>query len=240
MLKVMASGIFFGLCSILLIESLNFGKFVSGKVKLWPPLKAIMGGAGLVGLTFLFSPKYLGLGLTSIESCLRGEPTEWYAFLLKPVFTGVTLGFGGSGGIVTPIFFIGSAAGNLFARLSGLNIATFSAIGLVSVLAGAANTPIAASILAMDMFGSAIAPYATVACVISFLFTGHRSVYPSQVLSVSKSSSLDVELGKDLESVSQTYHSNDSQLLKKVRTLSGQIKGGVRKASRKSAGRKSE
>ncbi|HTP79366.1 MAG TPA: chloride channel protein, partial [Bacteroidota bacterium] len=240
MLKVMASGIFFGLCSILLIESLNFGKFVSGKVKLWPPLKAIMGGAVLVGLSFLFSPKYLGLGLSSIESCLRGEPTEWYAFLLKPVFTGVTLGFGGSGGIVTPIFFIGSAAGNLFARLSGLNIATFSAIGLVSVLAGAANTPIAASILAMDMFGSAIAPYATVACVISFLFTGHRSVYPSQVLSVSKSSSLDVELGKDLESVSQTYYGKDLQLLKKVRTLSGQIKGGVRKASRKSAGRKSE
>ena len=66
----------------------------------------------------------------------------------------------------------------------GLHIATFSAIGLVSLLAGAANTPIAASIMAVELFGPKIAPYAAVSCVISFPMTGHRSVYPSQVLAV--------------------------------------------------------
>ncbi len=59
---------------------------------------------------------------------------DWYAFLLKPLFTSITLSFGGSGGIVTPIFFVGSTAGVTFAHLLNLNVATFAAIGLVSVL----------------------------------------------------------------------------------------------------------
>jgi len=59
----------------------------------------------------------------------------------------------------------------------------------ISVLAGAANTPIAASILAMELFGQEIAPYAAVACVISFLMTGHRSVFPMQIMGLQKSSS---------------------------------------------------
>ncbi len=100
---------------------------------------------------------------------------------MKIIFTSITLNFGGSGGIVTPIFFIGAAAGSLFATLFALDLATFSAIGLVSLLAGAANTPISASIMAVELFGPKLAPYATVACIISYLMTGHRSVYPSQI-----------------------------------------------------------
>jgi len=106
---------------------------------------------------------------------------------------------------VTPIFFVGTTAGLFFATLMNLNLGTFAAIGLCGVLAGAANTPIAASIMAVELFGPQIAPYATVACVISFLITGHRSVYPSQVLSISKSPSLQVELGKELEEIQSTY-----------------------------------
>ncbi len=73
-------------------------------------------------------------------------------------------------------------------------------------LAGSANTPIAASIMAIELFGPPIAPYATVACVVSFLITGHRSVYPSQVLSISKSPSLQVELGKEIEEIKTTLN----------------------------------
>jgi H+/Cl- antiporter ClcA len=77
----------------------------------------------------------------------------------------------------------------------------FSAIGMVAVLAGAANTPISASIMAVEHFGPSVAPYAAVACVISFLITGHRSVYPSQVLSMTKSPSIFVEKGKEMEKI---------------------------------------
>ncbi|MDD5679622.1 MAG: chloride channel protein [Candidatus Omnitrophica bacterium] len=200
-IKVIFAGIFFGLCSVFLVEVLKRVEKLSKKITWWAPLKGIAGGVILIGLTFIFSKQYLGLGLDTIQSAISGEKTVWYAFILKTFYTSITLGFGGSGGIVTPIFFIGSSAGTLFASLFGLDIATFAAIGLVSVLAGAANTPIAASIMAMELFGPAIAPYATVACVVSFLITGHRSVYPSQILSMKKSESITVETGKEIEGV---------------------------------------
>lgn len=200
-LKVVLAGMFFGLCSVALIEILKRSGELSKKIRVWEPLKGIIGGTFLVLLTFVFSKQYLGLGLDTIQSCLDGTKTVWYAFLLKTVFTSVTLSFGGSGGIVTPIFFIGSSAGTLFASFFGLDTATFAAIGLVSVLAGAANTPIAASIMAMELFGTAIAPYATVACVVSFLITGHRSVYPSQILAIRKSDSIHVETGREIQDV---------------------------------------
>jgi len=200
-LKVVLSGIFFGVCSVILIESLQLGERLSGKVKLWKPAKGILGGIALIALALVFSKQYLGLGLDTIEATLNGAKTAWYAFLAKIVFTSVTLNFGGSGGIVTPIFFIGTTAGMLFAEILRLDTATFAAIGMVSLLAGSANTPIAASIMAVELFGPAVAPYATVACVISFLITGHRSVYPSQVLAIRKSSSIQVELGKEMDEV---------------------------------------
>jgi H+/Cl- antiporter ClcA len=216
LVKVMGAGLFFGVCSIILIEMLNLGERISERLRIWSPLKGVIGGVVLVGLVYLFSVKYLGLGLETIEASLRGEITDWYAFLVKPLFTSITLSFGGSGGIVTPIFFIGSTAGALLAYIFHLNIATFAAIGFVSVLAGAANTPIAASIMAVELFGPTIAPYATVACVVSFLITGHRSVYPSQVISMSKSPSLRVEIGKELEKVRTTVQLRDKSLTKGI------------------------
>jgi Chloride channel protein EriC len=153
----------------------------------------------LIVMAGLFSTRYLGLGLDTIEHCLQGGTVNEFAFLLKAVFTSITLNFGGSGGIVTPIFFIGTTAGNLFAQLFNLDVATFSALGFVALLAGAANTPIAASIMSIELFGPQIAPYAAIACVISFLVTGHRSVYPSQILAFKKSKFIDVETGKEIE-----------------------------------------
>ena len=204
LLKVLLAGLFFGACSILLIEALKWGEKLADRMRIWTPFKGIVGGMLLIVLTYVFSNRYLGLGLDTVESSLKGNATDWYAFLLKPLFTSITLSFGGSGGIVTPIFFIGSTAGVVYAQLLNVNVPTFAAIGLVSVLAGAANTPIAASIMAIELFGQAIGPYATLACVVSFLITGHRSVYPSQVLSISKSPSLHVELGREIEEIEST------------------------------------
>ncbi len=153
----------------------------------------------------MFSRDFLGLGLDFIESALKGYSSPWYTSLMKSVFTSITLNFGGSGGIVTPLFFVGATSGTLFADVFGLDRATFAAIGLVAILAGAANTPIAAAIMALEMFGPALGPYAAVACVISFLITGHRSVYPSQVLAIRKSPSIEVEVGQGIERVEATY-----------------------------------
>lgn len=198
-IKVILAGIFFGICSLILIELLQAGNRLSKRIKLWVPVRSAIGGLGLVVLALIFSSRFLGLGLESIEYYMSGGKAEWYDFILKSVFTSLTLNFGGSGGIITPIFFIGSSSGNLFAQLLGEDIITFSAIGMVSLLSGAANTPIAASIMAIELFGPALGPYAALSCILSFLMTGHRSVYPSQILAFTKSNSIDVEIGKELE-----------------------------------------
>lgn len=197
--QIILGGIFFGLCSFFLIETLNIGKKISGKMKVWMPFKGFLGGAILIIIALIFSTDYLGLGLNTIESSLSGQSLPWYAFILKSLTTSLTLNFGGSGGIVTPIFFIGSSAGNMFAQIFRLDIVLFSALGFVGLLAGAANTPIAASIMAIELFGPQIAPYAALVCVISFLMTGHRSVYPSQILAFKKSKLINIELGKEIE-----------------------------------------
>ncbi|HAM51531.1 MAG TPA: voltage-gated chloride channel [Nitrospiraceae bacterium] len=201
--KVCISGLFFGLCSFLFVEMLKYFKNVSQRIKLAMPYKGLLGGAFLVLLSFLVSTRYMGLGLETIRGALGDGQTPKSAFLLKMLFTSVTLNFGGSGGIVTPIFFVGAASGNTFGSLLGLEPAMFAAIGMVSVLAGAANTPISASIMAIELFGPAIGPYAAISCVISFLMTGHRSVYPSQILSIRKSSSIEVGKGQVMEDLKE-------------------------------------
>lgn len=199
LLKVMLAGVFFGLVSVLLIGMMKYFEKKASAINIWEPLRGLIGGAALVVLALLVSKRYLGLGLETVQETLGGVPAHWYDFAAKSLFTSVTLAFGGSGGIITPIFFIGTTAGSFYAGLAGLDHATFAAIGMAALLAGAANTPIAASIMAVELFGPTVAPYATVACVISFLMTGNRSVYPSQVLSVSKAESIQVELGRELQ-----------------------------------------
>jgi len=199
--KVCISGIFFGLCAFVFIELMKYIDILNKKFAVWKPYKGIIGGVSLIILTFLFSPRLLGLGLDTIQASLEGSDLNPLIFLGKMLFTSITLSFGGSGGIVTPIFFIGATSGNAFANLFGLDVVMFSAIGMVALLAGAANTPISASIMAVELFGPAVAPYAAVACVISFLMTGHRSVYPSQVLAMTKSPSIFVEKGKEMEDI---------------------------------------
>lgn len=113
----------------------------------------------------------------------------------------MTLNSGGSGGIITPIFFIGASSGNLFATLFHLDIASFASLGMVAVLSGCANTPISASIFAIGLFGPKIAPYAVLCCVVSFIMSGHRSVYPSQKLGIRKSASIRVKLMEEIEEI---------------------------------------
>jgi len=192
-------GIWCGLIALIFIEVMQLTDRLFKRIPGPAVAKALLGGALLVIIGKTTSTSYLGLGLDSIESGLNGAVLPAGAAFMKAIATGITLGSGGSGGVVTPIFFIGTAAGNLFATLFHEPlVATFSAIGMVALLAGAANTPIAASVMAMELFGAGIAPHAAVACMVSFLIVGYRSIYPSQVLGMQKSTSLKVETGRPI------------------------------------------
>ncbi|MBI5885861.1 MAG: chloride channel protein [Deltaproteobacteria bacterium] len=224
-LKVIAAGVFFGVCSFLLVEGLRLGKKAAESIKWSMPLKAMLGGAVLVVLSFIFSTQYLGLGLDPMQAALEGKPVAPYAFILKIMFTSITLNFGGSGGIVTPIFFIGATAGSFIGTVLGASPVLFAAIGLVSLLSGCANTPIAASIMAAELFGSGVSSYAAVACIISYIITGHRSVYPSQILSAKKSSSLSVRFGEEIENVNPEYQHREKSLIGLLRRAYRRMRG---------------
>ncbi len=231
-IKTILAGIFFGLVSILTIEAMGLFKNLSSKIKLWSPLKGLIGGSVLVILSFIFSKQFLGLGLETIKLALEGVTFPWYFFILKIIFTSITLNLGGSGGVITPIFFIGATSGTVFSNLLGMDKATTSAIGLVSVLAGATNTPIASSIMAIELFGPSIAPYATLSCIISFLITGHKSIYPSQVLAIRKSSSIKVEIGKEISEVNPEIRIRKKSFTNMILKAGRKIKGKIIKRKR--------
>jgi len=212
-LKVIVAGIFFGLCSFLLVEGMSLGKQIADSIKWSMPRKSLLGGAILVVLAFIFSKQYLGLGLDPIQNALEGKHVAPYAFILKIIFTSITLNFGGSGGIVTPVFFVGATAGSFIGTVLGASPVLFAAIGLVSLLSGCANTPIAASIMAAELFGSGVSSYAAIACILSYIITGHRSVYPSQILSAKKSSSMNVAIGSDIENITAEYVHRDKSFI---------------------------
>ena len=197
------AGAVFGLLSLLLIEALRGVHRLASRVVVPRWTVAAAGGAVLALGALMVSDRYLGLGLPTLEAAVRGEAMPAEASLLKIVFTAVSLGTGGSGGIVTPIFFVGATAGSTLGWLMGLDPATFAAIGMVSLLAGAANAPLAASVMAIELFGPAIGPYAAIAAIVAFVMSGHRSVYPSQVLGMPKTRSLGLRRGMEMGDVSE-------------------------------------
>lgn len=199
MAEIMLLGVWCGLAALLLIETMKYGHKTFNALTWHWSLKALLGGLLLVVIGRFLSPTYLGLGLDTMTRGFNGEALPAGAVLWKSIATSITLASGGSGGVVTPIFYVGTAAGNLFAQLFNEQyLATYSAIGMVALLAGAANTPIAASVMAIELFGTTLAPYAALACMVSYLIAGYRSIYPSQVLGSQKSASLNAPTGKPI------------------------------------------
>jgi len=203
--QVVIAGVFFGVISDFVVSTVSqISKWIK-KIPFNPLLVAFIGGVLLVILATIFGTQYLGLGMGTIKEVLGPFPlmhdsVPWYAFIAKTIFTSITLGVGGSGGIITPLFYIGATSGHLFGDMIGSDhIAMFAALGFVSVLAGATNSPIAATIMAVELFGIEIAHYAAISAVISFLITGHRSVYASQLLAMKKSDMLSMKFGEEVD-----------------------------------------
>ncbi len=184
-ITVVIAGVFFGLISYLVIIGIENATKFAKIVIIHPFFKGLVGGTIIVVLALIFGTKYLGLGLETISLSL----TESYQAtilepLLKILFTSITLGFGGSGGFVTPIFFVGSTAGNFFGHLVEGNVPLFAALGFVAVLSGSTNSPIASTILAAELFGSEIIHFAAVASIISYIVSSKKSVFSSEIIEI--------------------------------------------------------
>jgi H+/Cl- antiporter ClcA len=147
------------------------------------PLRMFVGGLVIVGLWKLVGTSdYLGLGIPTIVRAFADPNLPPLAFALKLVFTAITLGAGFLGGEVTPLFFVGATLGSALARLLGIPLALGAGVGLAGVFAAAANTPLALSIMAMELLGAPVFPHVVIVCVVAYVLTGHRSIYPAQRL----------------------------------------------------------
>ena len=151
------------------------------------PFRMFLGGLAVVLMwQAVGTSDYLGLGVPTIVRSFTDPDLPTYAFALKLLFTAVTLGAGFLGGEVTPLFFVGAALGSVLARLLGLPIELGAGVGLAAVFAAASNAPLALSIMAVELLGANVLPHAMIVCVLAYLLTGHRGIYPSQRLLRSK------------------------------------------------------
>jgi len=145
-------------------------------------LRMLIGGATVVLLWRAFgSSDFLGLGVPQILRAFSDPTLPQYAFAAKLLFTAVTLGAGFLGGEVTPLFFVGAALGNVLAEPLGLPLPLAAGVGMAGVFACAANTPIALSIMAIELLGASVIPHVAIVSVLSYVLTGHRSIYPAQL-----------------------------------------------------------
>nr|WP_311529117.1 voltage-gated chloride channel family protein [uncultured Ralstonia sp.] len=144
------------------------------------PLRPVLGGCVVVAAAMaLGTDKYLGLGIPVIVDAFH-NPLPAYDFAGKAAFTIVTLASGFKGGEVTPLFYIGATLGNALGYVLPLPFPLLAGLGFVAVFAGAANTPIASTLMAMELFGPEVGTFAGIACVVSYLFSGHTGIYHAQ------------------------------------------------------------
>ncbi|MBO8141150.1 MAG: chloride channel protein [Firmicutes bacterium] len=194
--KAIVLGALFGLIARLFIEAMERIHRLFERLPVSPPLRAAAGGAVLAVLALVAGSEYLGLGTDMLDRALAGGAVAALAFAWKILFTSVTLGSGFSGGVLMPVFFVGASAGSVLAPLFGIDSVVGAAVGMMAVLAGATNTPIASAVIGLELFGPGIGLYLAAACIASFAVAGHRSIYPSQVLKVRKSPALAIPLGR--------------------------------------------
>ncbi len=151
-------------------------------------LRPLLGGAavGLLALG-LGTDAYLGLGVWSPDPADPTLRTVWVAggaetwsWAWKIVFTALTVGAGFKGGEVTPLFYIGATFGHVAGSWLGLGVAEGAALGFVAVFAGASKTPLACTLLAVELFGGGEVQLFAVACLASHLASGAAGLYAAQ------------------------------------------------------------
>jgi H+/Cl- antiporter ClcA len=179
-------GVLSGFAALLFSRSTHFwGSLFSKNIK-YPPLRPVIGGIVLaIAIAGFGFTKFSGLGVPAIVDAFS-NPNQWYDFLLKILFTGFTLGAGFKGGEVTPLFFVGATLGSALSIVIPMPIALLAGIGFVAVFSGATHTPIACTVMGMELFGIAPGIFIAIACTIAYFSSGSVGIYKSQIVKGAK------------------------------------------------------
>lgn len=210
------AGIAFGLCGMGFAKLTHTISHVARRLLARSELRPVLGGlivtAAVFGIGYAHTSRYIGLGLPTIAAAFETKLPA-YDFAGKFLFTSVTLGTGFKGGEVTPLFYIGSTLGNALSRVIPLPLSLLAGMGFVGVFAGAANTPLASTFMAFELFGPEVGAYAGIACVVSYLFSGHAGIYSSQRVGKSKHIANAAEEGLSLALVAKLRHQPEEDIL---------------------------
>ena len=181
-----ALGVGCALLSVLFCKAVHMAPHFYDRITKKPVVKALLGGTLLLVLTFLVgSQDYNGAGSHVIELALAGEARP-EAFLLKILFTAVTLGAGFRGGEIVPVLFTGATFGCVAGPLIGLSPSFGGALGMVGVFCGATNCPISSILLAYELFGGQSLPLFALCCGVSYMMSGYSGLYSEQKIVYSK------------------------------------------------------
>ncbi len=180
LLKVTVLGILCAGVSILFCSAMHEAEHLATTYFKNKWLRAAMGGVFVILLTLLYgSQRYNGAGMSVIEEALKGHSYPW-DFLLKILFTVITLSFGFKGGEVVPSFFTGAVFGCVVGPFLRIPAGFAAAVGLAAVFCGVVNVPLASIFLAVELFGADGMLYFAVACAMSYAFSGYKGLYSSQ------------------------------------------------------------
>ena len=184
--KFIIMSVLFALASILLCVVLH------GTSKLYtdyinnPYIRIIIAGALVIAMRYIFgTTDYLGAGSDIIARSFVTS-CAWYVFILKMLFTAVTLGGGFKGGEIVPTLFVGATLGSFLAPIFGLPVGLCAACGMVSVFCGVTNCPLTSFILSIEMFGASTMKFTILCIALSYLLSGYYSLYNSQKIIYSK------------------------------------------------------
>ncbi|MBW4468925.1 MAG: voltage-gated chloride channel family protein [Stenomitos rutilans HA7619-LM2] len=198
LLSAVLAGAVFGLVALLFAEATHtIGQIFKSKIA-YPPLRPLIGGSMVaIAVWAVGTTKYIGLGIPTIVEAFQTQLPPW-DFAAKLAFTALTLGAGFKGGEVTPLFYIGATLGNALSIVLPLPTSLLAGMGFVAVFGAAANTPLASTIMAMELFGLPAGAFAGIACVVSYIFSGHAGIYRAQRIGLSKYPRVLVEKGVSL------------------------------------------
>lgn len=199
--KIALASVAFGLAGFLFAELTHsfqalFKRYIA---RYW--LRPVVGAALVLGISWCLGTRdYLGLGVMTADGSgisiatafVAGGATHW-SWLWKLLLTALTLSCGFKGGEVTPLFFIGATLGASLATVLGVPIDLMAGLGFIAVFAGATNTPLACTIMGVELFGSQYLIYFAIACFLAYFFSGHSGIYLSQQIGVAKGDDLQLE-----------------------------------------------
>jgi H+/Cl- antiporter ClcA len=168
-------------CAVMKYSGVYAHKFIKNDY-----IRIFSGGCIVIVLTLLIGTRdFNGAGMNVIENAINGN-AEWYAFIMKIIFTAVTIGFGFKGGEIVPTFFIGATFGCIIGPLFGLPASFSASVGIVALFVGVVNSPIASLVLSIELFGSQGMLFYAAAIFVSYMLSGYYGLYSQQKIIYSK------------------------------------------------------